>query len=105
MEVVIYRDEHGKEPYTKWLGSIKDLRALANIDVRLERVRGGNFGDCKSVGGGVFELRIHYGSGYRIYLGKEGSKIVVLIYGGSKRSQVRDIDKAKGIWKNYKSDL
>ena len=69
---------------------------------RLERVRAGNFGDSSSVGEGVFELRLHFGAGYRIYYGRWGDEIVVLLCGGSKRTQKRDIPRAKQYWEDYK---
>ncbi len=68
---------------------------------RLNRIRLGNFGDCKSVGGGVEELRIDFGPGYRVYYGREGSLAVVLLGGGSKKSQARDIVTAQRRWKEH----
>jgi len=68
---------------------------------RLNRIRLGNFGDCKSVGGGVEELRIDFGPGYRVYYGREGALVVVLLCGGSKKSQARDIVTAQRQWKEY----
>jgi putative addiction module killer protein len=67
---------------------------------RLRRVEQSNFGDCDSVGGGVYELRIHYGAGYRVYFGLDGN-LVVLLNGGSKSTQDRDIRTAKGYWEDY----
>ena len=102
-EVVIevYQDESGNEPFTKWLDSLKDHRTRARIDNRLERVRAGNFGDFESVGDGVFELRLPFGAGYRIYYGRWRHETVVLLAGGSKRTQARDIRKAKQYWEDY----
>ena len=74
---------------------------MAVIDARLARVRRGNFGDAKSVGDGVHELRIDFGPGYRVYFGREGSRIVILLCGGAKKSQQRDIATAKRYWKEY----
>lgn len=68
---------------------------------RLNRIRLGNFGDCKSVGSGVEELRIDFGPGYRVYYAREGSLVVVLLGGGSKRTQRRDILTAQKYWKEY----
>lgn len=76
--------------------------ARARIRVRLNRVRLGNFGDCKSVGGGVSELRIRYGPGYRVYLGRKGNRLVILLYGGDKRTQSNDIALAQQYWANYR---
>ena len=71
------------------------------VDARLARVRARNFGDCKSVGGGVFELRIALGPGLRIYYGLQGSQIVVLLGGGDKRIQTRDIRRAQQLWQQF----
>jgi putative addiction module killer protein len=71
------------------------------VRARLNRIRLGNFGDCKSVGSGVEELRIDFGPGYRIYYGREGSLVVILLCGGSKASQARDILRAQRYWKEY----
>ena len=73
----------------------------AAVDARLTRVRAGNFGDCKSVGGGVFELRISFGPGLRVYYGLHGRQVVVLVGGGDKRSQARDIRRAQELWQQF----
>jgi putative addiction module killer protein len=73
----------------------------AAVDARLTRVRAGNFGDCKSVGGGVFELRISFGPGLRVYYGMHGQKIVVLLGGGDKHGQRRDIRRAQQLWQQF----
>ncbi len=73
------------------------------IDARLARVQLGNFGDTKGVGEGVLELRIDYGPGYRVYLGRDGSAVVILLLGGDKRTQSKDIDTAKKYWADYKA--
>ena len=85
-----------------WLAALKDARARARIRARLNRVRLGNFGDCKNVGDGVSELRVDYGPGYRVYFGKEDHRIVVLLCGGDKRRQGSDIERAKVYWKEHK---
>ena len=69
--------------------------------VRINRIRLGNWGDCKSVGGGVSELRISYGPGYRVYFGKQGNTVVVLLCAGDKRTQTRDIEAAQARWQDY----
>ena len=76
----------GKEPFEEWLRSLRDVKTRAIIRTRLNRVRMGNFGDAKSLGEGVHELRIHYGPGYRLYIGKWEDTIVILLCGGSKRT-------------------
>lgn len=76
----------------------------AAVDARLARIRAGNFGDYKQVGGGVFELRIDKGPGLRIYFGLSGQRLVILIGGGDKGSQKRDIRRAQAIWKEYEKN-
>ena len=93
--------QNGLVPFDEWFDSLRDLRTQAAVDARLTRVRAGNFGDCKSVGGGVFELRISFGPGLRVYYGLHGQKIVVLIGGGDKRSQSRDIRRAQQLWQQF----
>jgi putative addiction module killer protein len=101
-ELRIYRTVDGRLPFGEWLASLHDERARAKIRVRLDRVSLGNFGDCHSVGEGVQELRIDYGPGYRVYFGQLGSTIVLLLCGGDKDTQARDIDLAKHYWKEYR---
>jgi putative addiction module killer protein len=100
IEILLYRKGHSN-PFSEWLTSMKDARAVGVVRARLNRIRLGNFGDCKSVGGGVEELRIDFGPGYRVYYGREGSLVVVLLCGGSKKSQARDIVTAQRQWKEY----
>jgi putative addiction module killer protein len=101
-EVREYLTEDGKNPFREWLRDMKDIKARALIRVRLNRVRLGNFGDSKSVGDGVFELRIPYGSGYRVYFGRLSNAIVILLCGGVKGTQKNDIVKAKEFWEDFK---
>lgn len=98
----IYQDDHGKEPFNDWLYSIKDIQTQARIDNRLERLRVGNFGDYRSLGSGLFELRLNFGPGYRIYFGRLGNELLVLLNAGSKSSQKKDIKKAQEYWDDYK---
>ena len=103
IKTIIYQTSTGKEPFTEWLvGLDKTTRAV--VITRLKRVNLGNFGDCKLLqkASGVWELRIDYGSGYRIYFGKQGTTIIVLLVGGDKGSQERDIAKAQQYWLDYK---
>lgn len=75
------------------------------MDIRIARLRLGNLGDSKSVGQGVYELRVHFGPGYRIYYGLDGEKLVLLLCGGDKKTQKKDIEKAKAFWENYKEEI
>ena len=97
----IYVIEEGQEPFSEWLISLCDHRARAKIRVRLDRLSLGNFSDCHGVGGGVQELHIDYGPGYRVYFGQEGSTIVLLLCGGDKRTQSGDINRAVAYWRDY----
>lgn len=94
METRIYTDKHAQRPLTVWLDALKDLRAKAHIQARMVRVAAGNFGDCKPLRDGVQELRIDYGPGYRVYLSRQGPVLVLLLCGGDKGNQDRDIDRA-----------
>lgn len=80
--------------FQKWFTALRDRQAIARINTRLRNVSLGNFGDVKPVGEGVSELRIDYGPGYRVYFVQHGRKLVILLAGGDKRSQQRDIEKA-----------
>jgi putative addiction module killer protein len=77
--------------FAKWIDGLRDLRARARIQVRIERLAGGNPGDVRPVGEGVSELRIDYGPGYRVYFVQRGQRLIVLLAGGDKRSQKKDI--------------
>ncbi|MYD59854.1 MAG: type II toxin-antitoxin system RelE/ParE family toxin [Gemmatimonadetes bacterium] len=98
----IYLAPNGREPFTEWLKSLRDRRARKQIQVRLDHLETGNSGDCRAVGEGVFELRLQFGPGYRIYFGEVDQTIVLLLCGGDKSSQVRDIEQAKAYWREYK---
>lgn len=87
-------------PFEKWLDDLDDKRAIARVLARVARVRQGNVGDCKSVGEGVCELRVDYGPGYRVYFGQSGRTLVVLLCGGDKRTQDRDIRRPSNIGVN-----
>lgn len=98
----IHRTSRGREPFTEWFESIQDTKTRSRIEARLNSIKYGNFGDCQSVGEGVFELRLHFGLGYRIYFGVVDNTIVLLLCGGDKVSQARDIVRAKAYWIEYK---
>ena len=86
--------------FAKWLDGLRDIRARARILVRIERLASGNPGDIKAVGESVSELRINYGPGYRVYYKRRGQKVVVLLAGGDKSTQVKDIKTALRLAKN-----
>ena len=88
------------EVYAQWLDGLRDVRARARVLVRVERLAAGNPGDVRSVGEGVSELRIDYGPGYRVYFKKQGRMIVVLLVGGDKRTQSRDVRTALRLARN-----
>ena len=90
-------------PFDKWFDKL-DASLQARIDVRLDRVRLGNFGDRKSLEGGIFELRFQFGAGYRVYFGLSGNQIVILLVGGSKKTQKKDIKTARHLWKAYQQE-
>ncbi len=92
--------QNGLVPFDEWFDSLRDRKMQAAVDARLARVRAGNSGDYKSVGGGVFELRIALGPGLRVYYGQQGRQIVVLLGGGDKGTQSRDIRRAQQLWKD-----
>ena len=97
-----FRDASGKYPFKKWYESLKDSLAQTVVDARLARVRLGNLGDCKSVGQSVYELRIMHGPGYRIYFGRENEKLILLLCGGNKGDQKKDIRRAQEYWKIWR---
>ena len=88
------------ETFAKWLDGLDDIRARARILVRIERLAAGNLGDVKPVGEGVSELRIDYGPGYRVYYKKQGRSVVILLAGGNKRTQSRNIKTALRLARN-----
>lgn len=102
IELHRYQLEDERTPVTEWLCGLRDMRARAQIEVRLRRVSVGNFGDCKPVDEGVSELRVDIGTGYRVYYGKYGQTLVILLCGGDKGSQQTDITHAKAYWSDWK---
>lgn len=88
--------------FTRWLGGLRDPRARARVLVRIDRLAGGNPGDVRPVGEGVSEMRISYGPGYRVYFIRRGAVLVVLLCGGDKSTQARDIEAAKTIAAQWK---
>jgi len=90
--------------FSHWLTKLKDVRGKVSIIRRLKRLRNGNFGDYKSVGNQLYELRITTGPGYRIYYIQQETEMIILLVGGDKSSQTRDIEKAKRIAKEYQDE-
>jgi len=99
----VYETSAGKRPFEIWLKGIKEVRTRAQILTRLDRLRLGNFGDSKTIQDGVSELRLHYGPGIRVYYGRIGNKVILLLCGGDKGSQEKDIAKARECLKDYES--
>lgn len=102
IELLRYQREDGSEPFSEWLEALRDKVAQARIRLRLRQVQAGNLGDVKPVGGGVSELRIHVGPGYRVYCGRHGKAVVILAWGGDKSSQTADIRRAEQLWTEWK---
>ncbi len=103
VEVRQYQTADGRIPVAAWLSSLRDARAQGRIAARISRLEAGNRGDWKSVGDGVFEMRVDVGPGYRIYCGQDRARVVLLLCGGSKRTQAGDIEVAHAYWKDYKA--
>lgn len=103
MDVVEYRSQDGKSPFDDRLRGIRDSRAAARIAAAVLKMRAGLFGLWRSLERGVCELKIDYGPGYRIYYGKDGDKLVILLLCGDKRTQHHDIEAAHAYWQDYKS--
>ena len=97
-----YEQEDGVIPFKKWFDSL-EVKAALKVRTAMAQMEVGNLGDHKSVGGGVWERRIDFEKGYRIYFAKDGDELVVLFWGGTKSRQQKDIDKAKDYWSEYKS--
>jgi len=102
LQLVSYRDQAGREPFQIWFDGL-DPHAAYKVTVALARVAQGNVSEVKSVGAGVFERRIDWGPGYRVYFGREGERVVILLCGGTKKRQRRDISAAHARWADYKA--
>ena len=101
-KISIYITNEGKIPFLEWLNSIKDLKIQRRIKLRIDRLIDGNFGDTKSVGDKLYELRLFFGAGYRVYYTIEDNVLVILFTGGDKSTQTKDIEKAKAYLQEYK---
>jgi putative addiction module killer protein len=106
IEIEIYSSKTGKTPYAKWMASLGD-RIHDKVARRIANLKVGNFGDAKPIKGikGIYEMRIHDGPGYRIYYGMMRNILVVLLCGGDKGTQKRDIEKAKKYWQDYLENM
>jgi len=102
LEIRRYCLANGFEPLTDWLRRLSDRQAKARLLARIDRLEAGNFGDCKFLRDGVFELRIDWGPGYRVYFGRSGTTVVILLCAGDKRRQAADIERAVEFWNDYK---
>lgn len=101
-EIEYYETVDGKQPFRNWFLSLRDMTTRNKIDARIRRVESGNFGYCRSLGEGLMELKIDFGPGYRVYFGQVGNKLVILLNGGSKKSQQKDINTAHEYWADYR---
>ena len=102
IEVREYLDPAGRSPFGKWLRAI-NVHAAAKLATALERMSDGNLSNVKPVGGGVLEYKIDFGPGYRIYFGRDGDRLVILLAGGAKKRQPVDIKRAQSSWEEYRS--
>ncbi len=102
IEIRKFRRTDGVVPFDRWMARLRDARAKARILVQLDRLRVGLPGDWQAIGGGVFELRIREGKGYRVYFAREGATVVVLLCAGEKSTQSGDIERAKSHWREYR---
>lgn len=101
-KVIYYETPDGKQPVQEWLYALRDIMARAKLRARIDRVKLGNFGKCDPVGQGVMELKLDFGPGYRIYFGQMGQALIVLLCGGDKGTQPKDIKRAQEYWADYK---
>lgn len=102
MELRRYLTESGRDVFGEWLAGLRDVRTKAKIVARIDRLSAGNFGDCKALRGGLFELRIDWGPGYRVYYAMVGRACVLLLCGGDKRKQPSDIKRALAYLEDYR---
>jgi putative addiction module killer protein len=103
LELRYYQTRDGKRPFMRWLEDLRDMQARTRITARLARIAVGGVGDAKPVGEGVMELKIDWGPGYRVYFARVGKVIALLLCGGDKRTQQKDIDRAKEYFEDYKA--
>lgn len=100
IKIDVYTTADGKRPFQKWFENI-DVQARTKVRIAIERLAEGNTSNLKSVGGGVHEIKLTFGAGFRVYLGREGDQLVILLHGGTKKRQSDDIAKAQQLWRDY----
>ncbi len=98
--VEVYLEPDGTSPFDGWMAELKDLKTRAQIEARINRLRRGIVGDFGEIGEGIIELRIHFGPGYRVYCVDDGTDVLILL-AGTKRTEERDIKRAKLYWRQY----
>ena len=101
LDVREYIDVNGRSPFTRWLRAL-NVHAAAKVATALERVADGNLSNVKAVGGGVLEQKIDFGPGYRVYFGRDGERLIILLAGGTKKRQQEDIRQAQANWEDYR---
>lgn len=100
MKAVEFLDRRGRSPFAEWFDGL-DATAAAKVATAIIRMEQGNISNVKSLAGGLFEYRLMFGAGYRIYFGKDGDRLIILLAGGTKRRQARDIETARARWAEY----
>ena len=100
-EIQDYITTEGRDPFKDWVSKLADRMARARVLARVQRLAAGNFGDCKPLDGGVWELRIDHGPGYRVYYALAGKRLILLLVGGDKRRQQSDIESAVAFWNDW----
>lgn len=97
----IYVTSDGRQPYSEWLRNLRDTMTVARIRTRIDRIEEGNLGQYKALGTGLFEFKFSFGPGYRVYFAVDGDEIILLLSGGDKGSQRKDIERAREYWTDY----
>lgn len=101
MEILHYQTPDGRDLFKDWLDRLRDRKARAAVQRRVDRLKIGGFGDCRFCRGGVWELRVDVGAGYRVYYARSGEQIILILCAGSKSTQDADIDRAVACWQDY----
>ncbi len=101
VEIREYVDRRGRSPFRRWYDGL-DPAAAQRVQTAVDRIADGNLSDVKGLGAGLLECRLHFGPGYRIYVGRDGAALVILLAGGTKARQQQDIERARGLWREYR---